>query len=338
MTALKKFARLEATGLWRADPSAQRREVYVLFRDMSLVITDANDTALSHWALTAVVRRNPGEMPAQFAPDAEVEETLEIDDEVMVSAIEQVQAALARSKPRRGRLRLAFGLALAAGIAALAWLWLPGAILSHTLSVVPEAKRVQIGRALLAEIVVQTGPHCADPAGDSALTRLRRRVIPEFRGQALVLPGLGADSLLLPGGFILLGSAMVERASAPEAVAGFLIREALARRLADPLARLLAEAGTAATFRLLTTGDLPDEAIATHARRLLANPPAPPDPMLLLPAFEAAGIGTAPFAFTLDRSGESVLDLIEADPFRGRTYRAPLSDAGWVALQGICAG
>ena len=41
MTALKEYARLESTGLWRPDPEAQRREVAISFGDATLVIADS---------------------------------------------------------------------------------------------------------------------------------------------------------------------------------------------------------------------------------------------------------------------------------------------------------
>ena len=56
MTALSKYDRLEATGLWRINPSEQRREVVVSIGDATLIISDINDTALTHWSLAAVER------------------------------------------------------------------------------------------------------------------------------------------------------------------------------------------------------------------------------------------------------------------------------------------
>ena len=54
MTALKKYQRLECTGLWRSDLSAQRREVILSFGKATLVLTDSQNRVLSHWSLIAV--------------------------------------------------------------------------------------------------------------------------------------------------------------------------------------------------------------------------------------------------------------------------------------------
>ena len=96
------------------------------------------------------------------------------------------------------------------------------------------------------------------------------------------------------------------------------------------------EAGLIATFHLLTTGDIEESHLRDHAARLLTTPPAPVADAALLARFARAGISSEPYAYARDISGESVLDLIEGDPMRGR-LRAPLvSDQTWIAAQQIC--
>jgi len=65
MTALKEYARLESGGSWQETPEQPARDVIVSFGDATLVIADGEGLALSHWALAAVTRLNPGERPAQ---------------------------------------------------------------------------------------------------------------------------------------------------------------------------------------------------------------------------------------------------------------------------------
>ena len=95
MTALTQFQRLEATGVWRPNPSERLRDVIVSFGDATLILRDPrSEEPLSHWSLPAVTRLNPGQMPAIFAPgDAEQDEVVEIDDTLMVQAIERVHSA-----------------------------------------------------------------------------------------------------------------------------------------------------------------------------------------------------------------------------------------------------
>ncbi|MDA0961937.1 MAG: hypothetical protein O2898_03345, partial [Proteobacteria bacterium] len=139
MTALKKYQRLEATGLWRPAPGEQRREVIVSVGDATLVITDTKDQPLAHWSLAAIERQNPGERPAIYSPDGDPGETLELaeGEDQMIRAIEKLRSAIERSRPHPGRLRLvSVGLSCLA-VVALAVFWLPGAMLRHATEVVP---------------------------------------------------------------------------------------------------------------------------------------------------------------------------------------------------------
>lgn len=336
MTALRKYARLESTGLWREAPEAQGREVYVLFRDASLVISDRAEAPLSHWALSAVDRLNGTDMPALYGLDGDIGETLEIDDTTMVEAIETVRAALARQRPRPGRLRLAITAGLAAAVLGLGVFWLPGALVRHTVSVVPEAKRLQIGRAVSLETAALSGPRCAAPGGVAAMGRLLRRLGGTGAPRVHVLPGGVFDTVLVPGPIVLVNARLVEAEDGPEVLAGHIL--AAMAGAGDPLEEMLRQAGTVATFRLLTTGDLPGEAVRKAAASLTTRPPDPPAPEALLPLFEAAALASSPYAFHRDRTGESVLPLIEADPARTGALPPLLSDADWLRLQAICGG
>jgi hypothetical protein len=40
----------------------------------------------------------------------------------------------------------------------------------------------------------------------------------------------------------------------------------------------------------------------------------------------------------LDTTGESVLGLIEADPYAGKVPPPLISDGDWISLQNICEG
>ena len=335
MTALTQYDRLECPGLWRAGAESQRREVLVSFGDASLVIADQNEVALTHWSLPAVRRVNTGEQPAIYAPSPDDDETLEIDDPTMIEAIEKVLAAISRGRPRPGRLRLVIVSALVAALVALAVFWLPGALVRHTAGVVPPAKRLEIGRAILGNLTPVTGRRCETPLGRRALARLAARLDPG--GRALhVYPDGVPGSAHLPGGITLLSAALMEDHEDPAVVAAHVLLEDLRAEAEDPLARLLDHAGLVATFRLLTTGTLRPDVLANYSETVLTAPPVEIGTARILDRFEAAGVPTTPYAYALDATGETTLELIEADPMRGKPAPAILSDGQWISLQGIC--
>lgn len=337
MTALKKYARLEATGLWRATPDAQRREVVVSVGDATLVITDMNDQALAHWSLAAVERTNPGKRPAIYHPDGDPGETVElpVDEKEMIDAIETLRRAINRSRPRPGRLRLLSMLASVAAVTALAVLWLPGALQDHTLKVVPQVKRAQIGAALLERIERISGPRCGDPSGVAALALLSLRL---NAGTLAVLPDMTRDSIHLPGGLILLDRAVLEDFEEPDVAAGYIVVEQALRDIRDPLRNLLGVVGLWENFHLLTTGDVAPAALDAYAEHLMTAPEITPDRPLLIARFEAAELRSSPYAYARDITGETTLDLIEGDPMNGKLTEPLLSDANWLRLQNICGG
>jgi hypothetical protein len=337
MTALSKYARIEATGLWRASPEDQRREVIVSIGDATLVISDMKDQALAHWSLAAVARANPGTRPAIYHPDGDPSETLEIatTDGEMIDAIETLRRVVERSRPRPGRLRL-FGVAASVlTVAALAIFWLPGALQDHTLRVVPNVKRASIGAALLKQIERVSGNACVNPRGRTALNKLGTRL---SSGPLVVLPAMTRASIHLPGGLIVLNKTIFEDYESPDVAAGFILSETVQRELSDPLRDMLADMSLRENFRLLTTGEVSTPALETYAEHLMTagDKAAPVD--ALLARFSAENLHSTPYAQALDITGETTLDLIEGDPMMNKDTAPLISDADWLRLQNICGG
>ncbi len=339
MTALQEYQRLECTGLWRDRPDGQRREVIVAFGDATLVISEARSArALTHWSLPAVVRLNPGELPARFSPDPDAEEELELDDEAMIAAVSKVHTLIEARRPHPGRLRTVLLRLALAGVLGAVVFWMPNALITHTAAALPFAKRQAIGRAALADLTRLTGLPCAAPEGQEALARLHDRLLGPA-GEIHILPDGLKRSAVLPGGIVLLSRALVEDQDVPEVAAGEVLAADLRLAAGDPMIAILRHAGLRATFRLLTTGDLPGAALDGYGEVLLSSATPPVADKALLDRFGAAGVPSGPYAYSRDPTGESVLGLIEADPYRAAAPDRPvLTDADWVALQGICRG
>ena len=335
MTALTQYARLESTGLWRADPDQPRREVVVAFGEATLVIADGAGRALSHWSLAAVERLGAVEDGAiRYAPGADATEALDLTDPTMIAAIDQVTRTVARAQARPGRLRRSLQGATLAVLALAALLWLPGALTRQTAAALPQVQRSEIGAMLLGHLQRQTGPACRQAEGAAALARLDARLAGAGPVQVVVLPGDGVAALALPGGIVALPQSLLAQATEPAVVAGAVLA-ALAG--GDPLAPVLDQAGLWTTLRLLTTGAMPDAALADHAARLRAAPAPTPGAEALLPVFAAAGVDMGPWAQSLDPDGDSSLPLIEAAGLAAITGPAVLTDEDWIALQAICA-
>ncbi|HMS94967.1 MAG TPA: hypothetical protein PKA03_07070 [Tabrizicola sp.] len=340
MTALKKYQRLECFGLWRQTPHDQRREVHVRFGEATLILIDPKSgTALSHWSLPAIEPLNRGSFPPVFAPGEESGESLELEDPDMIAALEAVQSAVKAATARPGRLR---GMILAGAALALfvgAALWLPGALVVHTASVVPFAQRAEIGQRVLDDLARVTGAPCNNQFGLRALAQLSERVFGPVDTPILYVMPEGVERALhLPGDVIILPRRLIEKEDGPEAAAGAALAEGVRARNRDPLLPLLDHIGLSATFQLLTTAEIPDTALASYGEAALRAAPDPIDDALLIQSFKSAQIPATPYALAADPSGEPLQALAEGDPYKGLSPSPLISDDDWVALQGLCEG
>ncbi len=337
MTALTKYDRLEATGLWRPAPDGQRREVIVSVGNATLMIADMNDQAITHWSLAAVARANAGELPAVFHPDGDDGETLELPEHEtdMVEAIETLRSAIAKSRPRPGRLRWLGVILSVTTVAALVLFWLPAAMRDNTLRVVPQVKREALGVALIERMQRVTGPMCSDAAGLRSLRRLGARL---ETPKLAVVPGLGRPALHLPGGVIVLDRSVFEDWEEPDVAAGYILAELALQVERDPLGDMLDVIGAWENFRLLTTGEVSEDALDTYAEYLMTAQKNDPNIVNLLALFEASDVPATPYARARDITGESVLELIEGDPMQGKETEPLLPDSTWLRLQGLCGG
>jgi hypothetical protein len=338
MTALSKYSRLESTGLWRETPDGQRREVIVRMGDATLTLTDPRSEAvLTHWSLPAVQRMNPGKRPAVYTPGDDASEELEIADADMIEALKTLNSALKRADPRPGRLRSALTWGATFGILGLgAWL-VPDVLKQHTASVVPAAKRAEIGQMALDDITRLTGAPCDGDLGLPALAKLAERVFGPVDTPILyILPEGLSRPAHLPGGVILLPRALVEAGEGPEALAGAALAEGVAAAGTDPMLSVLNHAGIIAAFRLLTTGELPEGALAGYGEAFVKALPPTPAPETLVPAFETAQIPLTPYAEALAAMGQPTEGLV--DPFKGLMPSPLLPDSDWIALQSVCSG
>lgn len=340
-TALTKYQRLEAAGLWRADERAQRLDVIVSVGQATLTITDMRDRVQTHWSIAAIARANPGQTPVIYHPDGDPSETLELpeDEAEVIQVIETMRNAVARQRPRPGRLRLMGVLASAVAVIALAIFWLPGVLRDHALRVVPPVKRAEIGRALTAQLQDATGQACRGTGGQMALSALAQRLPPrEGTARFIVVRDGIEDVLRLPGGTMMIPARLVEDYEEPDVVAGHIIAAYLRAEAQNPLGRLLTEAGPMASLRLLTTGQLPEARLDAYARTLVETRPDSPSDTEMLEGFSHWRVRATPYAAARDAAGQTPGALVEADPFAHDAPPPPpvLRDGDWLRLQGIC--
>jgi hypothetical protein len=326
LTAIVGLERLEAPGIWRPEAAAERRAVYVAIGEAELVVQDPSGTALAHWSLPALVRRDRGGHPAVYAPDPLSDETLEIEEEALIEALDRVVAAVEKGRRRTGRLRRAgTGIAIV-GAAGLAALLLPDLGRDQAANMLPPSARSELGERMLAHIVDVAGPPCASPTGSEALESLRDRLLPLSRAAFHVVPDLPRAVMALPGDHYVISAELLADQDDPEIVAGHVLAAVLASKGDDPVEAMLAALGPLSLARLLATGEVPHRALRDHAERLLLMRPPAPDPDELRQGFAAARLGWDAWAAAAGL------------PAAGDAPPMPpaMDDATWQALRAIC--
>lgn len=340
MTALKQFQRLEAQGIWREAPDARLRDVIVSVGDATLMLSDPkSDRPLTHWSLPAVVRLNPGQVPAVYTPSAEArDEIVEIDDPLMIEAIEHVQSAIAAHRAHPGRLRGGLtGLAVLAMLVGVLF-WLPDALIRHAAAIAPPAQARQVGLAVLADMERGGGAVCTRTSGQAVLDWIAPGLV-GADATLRVIPGPLNGARRLPGEVYVIGGDLLLGAPGPEGPAAHLIAASLAETDAEVRLSALRHAGLRAVLRLWTLGALPGDAMRGYGETLLTQPLPRPDTPALLEALGARGLPSEPYARSIDPTGAAVLPLIDGDPVRrGMAPAELLTDPQWIALQQICAG
>ncbi len=287
MTALDRYVRLEATGIWREGPDAPPREVVVSFGKATLVLTDPADAPLGHWALAGVQLIGRGDGGTVYAMGGDGAETLTIQDAEMVAAIEEVRrelpawpSAAAAPAPRR-RGRLVGLLVLLAGLTALAAA-VPQMLGRLATATVPPEQAEEFGDRILLALIEAGGAPCADPPGQRVVERIAATVLRAPVPPVRVIDLGGGIGAALPGGTILLDRSAV---SAPAQAADLAQWIAGIAAGADPVAEMMRAAGPAANLRHVLTGDPGPEAVARAATRLRAAAAEPP---------VAAGVSAVP--------------------------------------------
>jgi hypothetical protein len=333
MTALHQYSRLEAAGLWRSGPDAQRREVIVGLREATIVLLDPKTEApLAQWSLPAIVRAGGFEGFVIFAPHDDLTETLEIDDPAMIAALDKVRGALERRRKRPGRLRMALLVGLSTALVAVVVVWMPLRLYEFVAHRLPGAARSEIAAMALADITTISGSPCTNRTGVQAARDLARRLSPSAPFSIAVLPEGLTQPTSLADGSVLLPYRLLEQLDGPDTLAGIVLAQRMAAAQSDPLLAALRHAGLFATLRLMSSGALPSGTLAGYGLTLDQQKAAPPSPALLHAAFTDLQITSAPYAAFASAPDLAALP----DPAPTGSTPPVLDDAAFLGLQYIC--
>lgn len=291
MTALDKYAKLEAIARYRDGPTDRMREVVLSFGERTLMIVGLDDQPISHWPLVNVHRMSaPGDTMVLLAPFEGSTERIELGDPDMIEAIDTIVPR--KDTPRRHRRRplrvwrMILGIGVLGTAAALVWAW--PMLMERVVDLVPRDRAIVIGDVVRAEILSEmgleedaAGATCADPEGRAALDQLLslastvgsvEGAFPDgtLREQVSVLDHPATLVLGLPGGDILLTRGMIDIAGTPEALTAILAHEIAHVRARNPMRKILRHA-TLSEKAAHVLGDLINEPVPKSAATALTS-------------------------------------------------------------------
>lgn len=375
MTALAKYAKLEATARYFDGESAAPREVVLSFGERTLVIMAMDGTAIAHWPLASL--RALGQRSAtgvQLVPQIDSDERLVLSDAEMLAAIGEVCPDLYRRPVDRGGMRRVAvwaGSAVAA-VTLIVFVLVP-MLAAQLAGMIPPKREQQLGDAVVGQLqslLSLTGDGkpeiCDHSAGLAALERLGARLNPNpelpYPLRLDVIDHGLVNAVALPGGRILVFRGLIDAAAAPEEVAGVLAHEIGHVVYRDPTREALRAAGTAGILGLLI-GDVFGASFAVVATdavlnasyqrdaeiradetayRLLAAAELPSRPFADFFLKMRAKYGETPDMLKLVASHPGLAERAEraaaADLIGDGRFEPSLSDRDWIALRGICTG
>lgn len=338
MTALDQYDRLEATGIWRRSQSDEAREVLVTFGNATLTLSaldQEGDTPIAHWSLGAVRRRESSPNRAVFSPDAEASETLTVEDELLMQALDKVLRdrvkGTERKTPRSRFWLAAVVLVLLSG----AYVALPKLAVSLATRLISPERAELLAQDMIKLIEGRSGPECTNGSAQNALSMIAQRLHPNGIFNIHVLD-LGDNLTVALPGHVLLDRSLVERAQSAEEIAGWVSLTIVETSKATATRHLFEGANSRDVLGFLSDGTVATQSKNRAVNQLLlaSSPPQTAAISNAVTLMENAQISPQNWLSALEREG-----IDAGQPKDTRISAEPLlSDQNWVALQNICDG
>ena len=241
MTAIKKYTRLEASGLWKESSKSQQVEVLITFGKTSIILSDYKDNPLTHWSLAAIKLISRNKIESIFSTDPENGETLKISDVNMVEAF-LLFINEEDDKPKSFKLIYYVITASLISLLTLFLLFLPSKVRILTGSIISQAHEAQLVEPFINEHIAKHGSICSSPQTNKILNSILTSVQKENPILSVkIVRAQKMNILHLPGGSILVSNNFLKSASNERSLKEVLEKEFLNALERKPLETLINE-------------------------------------------------------------------------------------------------
>ncbi|MCB8820234.1 M48 family metallopeptidase [Microvirga rosea] len=255
--------------------SARRRAVSIRITSSSLDVEEAGQWIAS-WPVGKVRRADAPEGVLRLVlQDEPGLARLDIFDGALQSAVQAACPRLHASNPKEKIGRIVLWSAAAAASIVLCVLFLVPVVAERMTPLVPASWEKRLGQAVDNQIRLIVGDKiCSDPQGSAALASLTARLRSSNPAaeeiDIQVLDSRVPNAITLPGGKIYLFRALLEKAEAPDEIAGVLAHEMGHAHHRDSLRKLIQTGGSSYLFGLLF-GDVTGSGALVFMSRMLVD-------------------------------------------------------------------
>ena len=213
MTALKKYARLEASGRWKESKKSEFIEILISFGKTSIVLSDYHDNPLSHWSLTAIKLISQNSSEAMFSTDLDDGEILLIKDKHMIEALLLFIKKDAK-KPARNKTIINLCLFFLIIVLATFTLYLPSKLKDLVVTVISNQHEEQIIAPFLQTHLSSSGGSCSSQKTDEITKNILNKVDKTSNFLSiLIIRDQKINVLHLPSGKILVSDVFLKNSS-----------------------------------------------------------------------------------------------------------------------------
>ena len=239
MTAVKKYTRLESSGLWKESEKSEFIEVLITFGKTSVILSDYKDNPLTHWSLPALRLISRDNNEAIFSTSFENEERLRISD---INMIESLLLFINKEdkKIKHGKTKFYLSSFTLMLFVALIILYFPSKIKNLAITVISQQHEKQLIRPFLEKHIETFGGVCSSIETSKIMDNILNSVENENDFLSVfIVEDQTTNILHLPSGIILISSDFLKGAPDEKRLTAMLKNEMQIAIKRDPLKTLI---------------------------------------------------------------------------------------------------
>ena len=244
MTALKKYTRLESTGLWFESPTSEPMEVLVSLGKSTVVLYDYEDTPLTHWSLATIKLISKTDLITVFSTTQDGLEKLEIDDKHMTEALLNFINNPAKTVSNNKLLRRLLILSFLFSILSLFLIASPR-LTNLVETIISDHHQIQLVEPYLDKYLERNGPVCASLSATTVLENILLKLGDKDKKLNIkIIKKQNINAIHLPGGTLLISNQFFQRSDTASPFLNILKAELLNAENRTPLKNLIGQQST----------------------------------------------------------------------------------------------